>query len=239
MKLLLWPIATVLLLASCTTLKIEPVPSSNVLVTYDRGVASPRWSDDAAEMTVRLSPDGYELMVKLTVKNKTAASMRVGDADFAVEHSTDGKNWKPVKTISSEEYLSREKSRYATGMAMMVMGAVLDSEPTRSTTYTRVYGNRGSGVVISTTTIRREPSYYRNAWAVESYASEGSDRIQMLENNLFFIKDLAPGEEYFGLVFSESVGTGFYRVTCQNPGFHGASVQFKMTKKRYFPGWTD
>lgn len=238
MQKLLFAALGALALASCTTIRVDPVTTENVAVKYDRGRAIPTYTDDATEMSVVTELRRSETMFKVTVKNKTDKTWRVSDTDFTVESSSDGKNWNREHVYPSQEFYDRERSKYAAGVAMAVVGAAVIDEPDVVTTRTtRVWGG-GGGVVIQQTRVDREPGF-RSAWLVEDYAYGGMSWLQALQDNLFYVKDLAAQEEYFGLVFSDPVDAKYYRITLKRDGAKNPSVEFQRIKKRYNPFWPD
>jgi hypothetical protein len=238
MQKLLIAIVGALALSSCTTFRIDPVTTDNVTVKYDRGRPIPTYADDTTEMAVLSEPRRTENMFKVTLKNKTDKTWRVSDTDFVVESSEDGKTWTAERVYPSQEFYERERSRYAAGVAIAIVGSsVLDQPDVVTTRTTRVWG-AGGGVVIQQTRVYSEPGF-RSAWLVEDYAYSGLSWLNALQENLFYVKDLGAQEEYFGLVFSEVLDAPYYRITLKRDGAKSPVVEFKRTKKKYNPFWPD
>lgn len=236
---LFWAACGVLLLASCTTLRVTPVVTDGVTVKLDRGRSIPTYEDDATEMSVVTETRRAETMFKVTLKNKAGATWRVADSDFTVETSDDGKKWRSERVYGSQEFYERERDFYASGIALSVMGATVIDEPEVVTTRTtRVWGGPGGGVVVQQTRIYSRPGY-RSAWLVEDYAVSGMGWLRVLQDNLFYSKDLESQEEYFGLVFVEPLNARYFRITLKRDGAKNPSVQFERIKKRYNPFWPD
>ena len=234
---LLLALCGALLFAACTTVRIDPMTTDGVTVRLDRGRSIPTYSDDATEMSVISDPRRLDNMFKITLKNKTDKTWRVADSDFSVETSDDGKTWRRARVYDSQDYYDRERSRYAAGVALVMVGSAIDDEPDVVTTRTtRVWGN--GGVVVQQTQVYRDPGL-RTAWLVEDYSVSGMGWLRVLQDNLFYSKDLAPQEEYFGLVFSDELDAKYYRITLKRDGAKSPAVEFQRTKKRYNPFWPD
>ncbi len=237
MQKLLFAACGALLLTGCTTIRVDPVTTAGVTVKVDRGRSIPTYEDDATEMAVVSEARRTETMFKVTLKNKAGTTWHVADTDFTVETSEDGKKWRAEKVFTSQEYYERQRNLYMAGVALAVMGAVVTDEPDTyvTTRTTRVWGG---GVVVQQTRVYRQPGF-RSAWLAEDYALSGQGWLNALQDNLFYSKDLAPQEEYFGLVFSEDVGVKYYRITLKRDGATNPSVEFQRTKKRFNPFWPD
>jgi hypothetical protein len=227
----------VLLLASCTTIRVDPMTTEGVTVALDRGRSIPTYSDDATEMSVVSDARSFDNMFKITLKNKTDKTWRVADSDFTVETSDDGKSWHLERVYPSQEYYDLERSRYAASVAMVMVGSPLDEPEVVTTRTTRVWGSSGT-VIVEQTRVYSEPSF-RNAWLVEDYSVSGMEWLRVLQDNLFYSKDLAPQEQYFGLVFSDELDSKYYRITLKRDGAKSPSVEFQRTKKRFNPFWPD
>jgi hypothetical protein len=155
-----------------------------------------------------------EIMVKVTVRNNSTEELFLKDTDFKVENSYDGVVWEELKVYSSEEYYSKEKTAYTVGAVLLVLSATADTATAgygTASTSGSVYGTSSYGSYSGTysgTTSYYDPAAaelaaQRNAEMVSQYAQEGQGWLQLLEENLFYSKDLQPGEAYFGLVFSK------------------------------------
>lgn len=223
---LLFPAAAALLVASCATVRVEPVVTDGVTLKYDRGRAIPTYSDDATVMAVLSELGDGETMFKITLRNKAAQSWRVADTDFAVEASKDGQDWKPIRLYTSTEFYEREHSRYVNSVALAMNGAPDDSIVT-----TRTTRSWNGGVTVQETRIYHEPGV-GSAWMAEDYALSGGKWLRTLEDNLFYVKDLSSQETYFGLVFSVKIDAPYYRITLKRDGQNSPSVQFQRIVSR-------
>lgn len=238
MQKLLFAALGALVMTSCTTIRVNPVPTENVAIKLDRGRSIPTYSDDSTELSVVSELRSNETMFKVTLKNKTDKTWRVSDSDFIVETSSDGKKWVSEHVYQSQEFYDRERSRYSAGVAMVVIGgSMLDQPDVVTTRTTRVWGANGD-VVIQQTRVYRDPGF-RSAWLVEDYSYEGMSWLRALQDNLFYVKDLASQEDYFGLVFSEPVDAKYFRITLKRDGAKSPQVEFQRIKKRYNPFWPD
>jgi hypothetical protein len=227
-----------ILCSSCVTYRLEAIKTDNVIVKYDRGNSFPIYEKGNIGMIIDPVFRNYELMIKITVKNLSSDQISIKDSDFIVESSNDRSIWTPIKVFGSREYYNREKASYIAGAVILVLGAAANSASAGyGNSYSRgtIYGNSPygsySGTYSSSTQYydpaAAELARQRNAEAVANYAQNGQQWLEVLSNNLFYSKNLAPGEVYFGLVFSQAVSAKYYRISCKNPAFEIVQIEYE------------
>jgi len=231
------------LFTSCVSYRLDPLPAEHIEIRRDRGSTYPMYSDDDVGMVIAPEFRESEIMVKVTVRNNSSEELYLKDTDFKVENSTDGSAWEELKMYSSEEYYSKEKTAYTVGAVLLVLSATADTATAgygSSSTSGSVYGSSPygsySGSYSGTTTYydpaAAELAAQRNANMVSQYAREGQGWLQLLEENLFYSKDLRPSETYFGLVFSKQGRGDYYRITCTNPDISVIRIEYVKREDR-------
>lgn len=231
------------LFTSCVSYRLDPLPADNIDIRCDRGNSYPVYSDDTIGMVVAPEFRESEIMVKVTVRNNCTEELFLKDTDFKVENSSDGSAWEVLKVYRSEEYYSKEKTAYTVGAVLLVLSATADTATAgygTASTSGSVYGTSSygsySGTYSGTTTCydptAAELAAQRNADMVSQYAQEGQGWLQLLEENLFYSKDLQPNETYFGLVFSKQGHGDYYRITCTNPDFEIVRIEYVKREDR-------
>jgi len=242
-KILLVLALASVVLSSCVSYRLDPVPNQDIEVRHERGATYPIYESSKIGMVVAPEFRESELMVKVTVKNNSGKEMYIRDTDFKVEVSEDSQEWSPLKVYASDEYYAKEKRAYTVGAVLMVISATADTASAgygSSTTSGNVYGSGTygsySGSYSGTTTYydptAAELAVQRNSQMVSQYAQEGQGWLQLLEDNLFYSKDLRPDETYFGLVFSEKGYGDYYRITCTNPDFEIVRIEYVKREDR-------
>jgi len=180
-------------------------------------------------------------MLRITVKNFQAHSISIQDTDFSVFASTDRTNWKRLKVFRSKEYMANAKSAYIAGTVLMAVGAGLraaNAGRSTATTTGSVYGRGNGGYysgTYSATTQYYDPAAARaenerSAAQVAEYARNGQQQLADLENNLFYSKDLANDEEYYGVVFSETSSNLYLKVELENQDIQVISIEYERVK---------
>jgi hypothetical protein len=223
---------------SCATFRFEAFPGDNIQIKYDRGKSFPLFMDDDIAMMVAPEFKDSEIMIKVTVKNISSRVIGFSDADFSVFVSDDRLSWKEVPVYTSQEYFKKEKAEYTAGAVLMLLGAAASAYNAGqgyATTSGNVYGSGRygsySGSYTSTTRYydpaAAQSANQRSAQMVADYAQSGRQWLQVLEDNLFYSKDLGAGEEYFGLVFSEKLSGRFYRILCRNKDIDIVKIEYE------------
>lgn len=241
MKNLMALATLVLSLFSCATFVLEPIPSDSIAIKKDRGNSLPFFVNDRIGLIASPEFHGSEILIKINLSNISEESISFTDSDFEIDVSTDGVIWKPLRVYSSKEYYSKEKSEYIAGAVIMVLGAVADTASAgqgSATTTGNVYGSSQygsySGTYTSTTryydSAAAELAAQRNSQMISSYASTGKAWLELLENNLFYSIDMAPGEGYFGMIFSKKGNGKYYRIRCNNESADQLSIEYIKEK---------
>jgi len=226
------------LIISCTTYHFVPIPDGLIQIRNERGSSFPLFLGNNVGMVIVPEYKESELMIKITMKNLSKNTITFNDTDFEVYISEDRINWKKIKVYTSTEYYKKEKAEYTAGAVLMVLGAAASSYNAGQGYYSttgNVYGQTRYGSYSGSYSSRT--SYYdpvaaelanqRNAQAVSNYAQTGKQWLDILENNLFFSKDLEPDEEYFGLIFSEKSSGKYYKIVCKNDSLEILSIEYE------------
>jgi len=226
------------LMSSCATYHFIPIPDGIIQIKNDRGSSYPIFKDEKVGLIIIPEYKDSELMIKVTIRNLADSQISITDSDFEVYISEDRINWKNVKVYSSMEYYKKEKAEYTAGAVLMVLGAAANTynagqgySSTNGTVYGQSRYGSYSGSYSSRTSyydpVAAEMSNQRNAQMVANYAQNGKQWLEVLENNLFYNKDLGPDEEYFGLIFSEKISSNFIRIICKNEAFSIVSIEYE------------
>lgn len=137
-------IAITLLLNSCVSYRLDPVPSKNIEVRNERGATYPIYESSKIGMIVAPEFRESELMVQVTVRNNIRQEMLIRDTHCKVELSEDRQEWSPLKVYASDEYYAKEKREYTLGAVLMVISATADTASAgygSSNTSCNVYGS--------------------------------------------------------------------------------------------------
>lgn len=242
-RILLMFIVASFSLSSCVSYRLDPVPADNIEVRHERGDTYPIYESSKVGLVIAPEFRESELMVQVTVRNNSKKELFIRDIDFKVEVSEDRQEWAPLKVYASDEYYAKEKRAYTVGAVLMVLSATADTASAgygSSTTSGNVYGSGTygsySGSYSGTTTYydptAAELAAQRNAQMVSQYAQEGQGWLQLLEENLFYSKDLRPNEVYFGLVFAKEGYGDYYRITCTNHSFKIVRIEYVKREDR-------
>lgn len=230
-------------LSSCVSYRLDPLPDEQIEIRHERGSTYPIYESDSVGMVIAPQFRDSEIMVEVTVKNKSRNEMLIKDTDFKVESSRDRINWEELHVYSSEEYYAKEKRAYTVGAVLLVLSAAADTATAgygSSTTSGSVYGSSSygsySGSYSSSTSYydptAAELAAQRNSQMVSQYAQEGQAWLNLLEENLFYTKDLRPNEAYFGLVFAKKGSGEYYRISCRNPDFEIVRIEYVKREDR-------
>ena len=120
-KILLVLALASVVLSSCVSYRLDPVPNQDIEVRHERGATYPIYESSKIGMVVAPEFRESELMVKVTVKNNSGKEMYIRDTDFKVEVSEDSQEWSPLKVYASDEYYAKEKRAYTVGAVLMVI----------------------------------------------------------------------------------------------------------------------
>jgi len=223
---------------SCATYRFEAFPGDNIEIKYGRGKSYPFFMNNDIAMIVDPEFKDSEIMIKVTVKNRSNDVIGIADTDFSAYVSDDRLSWNKLSVYTSRDYFRKEKSEYTAGAVLMVLGAAASTYNAGqgyATTSGNVYGSGRygsySGSYTSTTRYydpaAAQLANQRSAQMVSDYAQSGKQWLQVLEDNLFYSKELGAGEEYFGLVFSKNVSGRFYKIVCQNNTIDIVKIEYE------------
>lgn len=220
-------ISIVFALTGCATFSLVPLPAKNIQIENNRGKSVPIYNDEKIKLVIIPKIEESDIMLEISVKNNSDTRFEIHDTDFIVENSSDGLQWQGIKTYSSKEYYTKTKASYNTGMVLLAISSALDTASAgRGSTSTsgNFYGTSRSGSISGSYYGRT--TYYdptaaelarqRDMENVANYRQRGQDRLEMLENNLFYSKIIEPSEKYFGLVFSDIGKYKYFRIIYKN-----------------------
>lgn len=224
-------------LISCATYKFTPIAVQSITIYHNRSRVIPVYKGNTLIVSVYPKYIRNDLSMQIIIKNLSSHVIAISDSDFKVYSSEDKISWTTLKTYTSEQYYKKEKNEYTAGLVLMAVGAGLSAYNAgrgRASTTGNFYGSTTEGSYYgsynSNTTyydpVAAELSRQQAQQNIAQYANGGKAWLDFLQKNLFYSVDLQSGQEYSGLVFSNSDYDTYYKIVLTIPNHSPISFMY-------------
>ncbi len=189
--------------ASCAT-TYSPIRSPGVELRTERRYVFPVVVSGGLSATATPEIRDSDILFHVTIANDSSVSVMFVDTDFAVStsDSMDG-GWVDVPVIESRKYLAEQSAiSKATIIGNTLFFGLAAMRGT--TSEVSMSGTGPSGSYRATGTIHSSSPDPSAVYAGRSINQGVRNSLATLENSLFFEKEIAPGETYYGIVASRT-----------------------------------
>jgi hypothetical protein len=212
----------VLLFSSCVSYQMIPVESEDTIIRTNRGSQILISSRDVITVAASAEITEKKVYLHLLVKNNTDQFCGVNDADVKLIEWSEETGTRSLYVYHADEYYQKRRKEIITGQVLMAISAALSSFNAGYSTY-NTYGNdnysgydrsgyySGFGSYTGTATVysssqaalEREIAFSR----AQNYINGGNAELEYLKNTLFYPSEIAPHDEYYGIIVAEMGAT--------------------------------